>query len=102
MKNSVSLLYLAVQQVETLALVCGADRLFQTQVAFKALARVLMDFFGLSLDSPLVPNVDAYINPAKDEDTHRRALNAVVSARLFYIFIRQVTRRDARQFITLT
>ena len=65
-------------------MVRGADRgLSQTQVAFKALARVLMDLFGLSLDSPLVPNVDAYINPAKDEDAHRRALNAVVSTRLF-------------------
>ena len=42
-----------------------------------------MEFFGLSLDNPLVPNVDAYINPAKDEDTHRSALNAVVSTRPF-------------------
>eukprot|EP00904_Undaria_pinnatifida_P006781 jgi/Undpi1/3232/HiC_scaffold_15.g06606.m1 len=37
-----------------------------------------MDYFGLSLDSPLLPNVDTYINPAKDEDVHRSALNAVV------------------------
>lgn len=38
-----------------------------------------MAAFGLNLDSPLLPNVDAYINPTKDEDAHRSALNAVVS-----------------------
>lgn len=38
-----------------------------------------MAAFGLDLDSPLLPNVDAYINPTKDEDVHRNALNAVVS-----------------------
>lgn len=45
-------------------------------------ACVLMAAFGLNLDSPLLPNVDAYINPAKDEDVHRNALNAVVSTAL--------------------
>lgn len=38
-----------------------------------------MAAFGLTLNSPLVPNVDAYINPSKDDDTHRSGLNAVVS-----------------------
>lgn len=37
-----------------------------------------MASFGLDLDSPLLPNVDTYINPTKDEDEHRSALNAVV------------------------
>eukprot|EP00752_Nemacystus_decipiens_P008715 g7777.t1 len=37
-----------------------------------------MASFGLDLDSPLLPNVDRYINPTKDEDEHRSALNAVV------------------------
>lgn len=42
-----------------------------------------MPAFGLDLDSPLLPNVDAFINPMKDEDAHRGALNAVVSAITF-------------------
>ncbi|CAN0410518.1 unnamed protein product, partial [Ectocarpus sp. 12 AP-2014] len=37
-----------------------------------------MAAFGLSLDSPLLPNVDIFINPTKGEDEHRSALNAVV------------------------
>lgn len=37
-----------------------------------------MAAFGLDLDSPLAPNVDAFINPTKDDDAHRSALNAVV------------------------
>lgn len=37
-----------------------------------------MASFGLDLDSPLLPNVDGYINPTRDEDEHRSALNAVV------------------------
>lgn len=42
-------------------------------------ACIPMTSFGLDLDSPLLPNVDAYINPTKEEDVHRSALNAVVS-----------------------
>lgn len=38
-----------------------------------------MAAFGLDLDSPLLPNVDDFINPTKDEDAQRNALNAVVS-----------------------
>lgn len=46
---------------------------------------VPMAAFGLDLDSPLLPNVDSYINPTKDEDSHRSALNAVVSSALFFL-----------------
>lgn len=45
-----------------------------------------MAAFGLNLDSPLIPNVDAYINPTKDEDAHRSALNAVVSGCHLLVF----------------
>lgn len=42
-----------------------------------------MALFGLDLDGPLLPNVDDYINPTKDEDCHRIALNAVVRLIVF-------------------
>ena len=42
-----------------------------------------MASFGLDLDGPLLPNVDAYVNPTKDDDVHRIALNAVVSFAYF-------------------
>lgn len=44
----------------------------------------MMASFGLALDSPLLPNVDNYINPAKDDDEHRSALNAVVRSENAY------------------
>lgn len=43
-----------------------------------------MASFGLDLESPLLPNVDRYINPTKDEDEHRSALNAVVRKQKMY------------------
>lgn len=45
-----------------------------------------MALFGLELDGPLLPNVDDYINPTKDEDCHRIALNAVVSFIVFFLW----------------
>lgn len=43
-----------------------------------------MASFGLDLESPLLPNVDRYINPTKEEDEHRSALNAVVRKQKMY------------------
>lgn len=48
-----------------------------------------MAAFGLELDGPLLPNIDSFINPTKDEDAHRSALNAVVSTprSLYFMFL---------------
>ena len=57
-----------------------------------------MAAFGLELDGPLLPNIDAFINPSKDEDAHR---NAVVSAPRLLLYLMSQNQDKRRPVLTV-